>query len=156
MALRLHNCLNHSHSSTATGMASAQVGQGSHSGSKSMQRQIVEPFAALGQLSYAPATHTTVVTTTTTTTTSFPPMFINAPRNLRDRDPKLYPLASSPAPESIRRFCFDAGGAQACFQESDDVGQSLQEVCLTFSPTCVSSPQSFLAHYAFVPKSRSS
>lgn len=87
----------------------------------------MEPYATLGQLSYAPATHTTVVTTTTTTTTSFPPILLSAPRNLKERDPKVYPLASSPAPESIRRFCFDVAGTQACFSEADNVEQSLQE-----------------------------
>ncbi|KAF2200316.1 WD40 repeat-like protein [Delitschia confertaspora ATCC 74209] len=97
------------------------------SGSGTVQKQTVDPFATLGHLSFAPATHTTVVTTTTTTTTSFPPILINPPRQLRERDPKEYPLAHSPAPESIRRFTFDIAGQQACFEESDDIQGSVQE-----------------------------
>ncbi|KAF2178332.1 WD repeat-containing protein pop1 [Zopfia rhizophila CBS 207.26] len=108
-------------------MASLPPALGCESGSKTLQKQIMEPYATLGQLSYAPATHTTVVTTTTTTTTSFPPMFINAPRNLKDRNTKEYPLAHSPAPEAIRRFRFDFGGTQTCFEEANDVEESLQE-----------------------------
>jgi F-box and WD-40 domain protein CDC4 len=111
-----------------TNMTSGQCGQRLEPGPKTVQRQIVEPYATLGQLSYAPATHTTVVTTTTTTTTSFPPILLSAPRSLKERDPKVYPLASSPAPESIRRFCFDVAGTQARFSEADNVEQSLQEV----------------------------
>ncbi|KAF2812568.1 WD repeat-containing protein pop1 [Mytilinidion resinicola] len=84
-------------------------------------------YATLGQLSYVPTTHTTVVTTTTTTKIDFPPILLRAPRSLVERDPKIYPLACSPAPESVRRFAFDAGGTQAYFNEADDVQQSLNE-----------------------------
>jgi hypothetical protein len=91
-------------------------------------------YAALGQLSYAPATQTTVVTTTTTTTTSFPPLILRAPRHLYDRDPKQYPLAASPTPASIRDFTFDVNGKPACFREADDVEDSLQQVCFSTQP----------------------
>jgi hypothetical protein len=86
-------------------------------------------YAALGQLSYAPATQTTVVTTTTTTTTSFPPLILRAPKHLYDRDPKQYPLAASPTPAAIRDFTFDVNGKPACFREADDLEGSLQQVC---------------------------
>src|ERR1700743_912835 len=46
------------------------------------RRHIVDPYTTLGQLSYAPATQTTIVTTTTTTTTTFPPLVMRPPRNL--------------------------------------------------------------------------
>src|ERR1700753_3665531 len=80
------------------------------------------------QLSYAPATKTTVVTTTTTTTTSFPPFLLPNPRTLRERDPKQYPLASTPTPSNLRRFSFNMGGHIACFEESSDVDAVLPDV----------------------------
>ena len=98
--------------------------------SRRAQKSVVEPFATLGKLAYAPATHTTVVTTTTTTTTSFPPILINPPLNLRERDPKEYPLARSPAPEAIRRFFFEIAGVKACFEEAENIQESVQEVCV--------------------------
>lgn len=85
----------------------------------------------MAHLSIAPATTTTVVTTTTTTTTQFPPMLFKPPRSLSERDPKEYPLANAHAPESLKKFCFDIGGEQACFQEAHDVGDSMAQVCLT-------------------------
>jgi hypothetical protein len=89
-----------------------------------------EPYT-MAHLSIAPATTTTVVTTTTTTTTQFPPLLFNPPRSLSERDPKEYPLAHAHAPESLRRFCFDVGGEQACFQEAKDVADTIAEVRLT-------------------------
>lgn len=78
-----------------------------------------------GQFTFAPATQTTVVTTTTTTTTSFPPLMIKAPHHLHDLDPKLYPLASSPTPKSIKRFCFHIGGKPTYFNEAENTSQAL-------------------------------
>lgn len=78
------------------------------------------PRSTLGRFSYAPATQTTVVTTTTTTTTSFPPLVLNGPRHLGDLDPKLYPLASSPTPPSLKKVCFELGGVPACFHEAEN------------------------------------
>ncbi|KAF9635527.1 hypothetical protein BFW01_g6422 [Lasiodiplodia theobromae] len=98
-----------------------------HEVSKTVQTQLLDPFAALGQLSYAPTTQTTVVTTTTTTTTSFPPLILNAPRHLRERDPKQYPLAASPTPQAIRDFSFSIGGREARFREADDAQSTLDE-----------------------------
>ena len=82
----------------------------------------------LGQLSYAPATQTTVVTTTTTTTTKFPPLIMKAPRHLHDLDPKVYPLADSPTPASIKKFRFNAGSHSALFREASDTDEALREV----------------------------
>ncbi|KAI9846235.1 MAG: SCF ubiquitin ligase complex subunit cdc4 [Sclerophora amabilis] len=78
------------------------------------------PHTTLGQLSYAPATQTTVVTTTTTTTTSFPPLVLKPPRHLHELDPKQYPLALSPTPQSLKKLCFDVGGTPTYFQEAED------------------------------------
>ncbi|KAF2659960.1 WD repeat-containing protein pop1 [Lophiostoma macrostomum CBS 122681] len=108
-------------------MASLPLGHGSEAVSKPAASLAVDPYSTLGQLSIAPATHTTVVTTTTTTTTSYPPILMNAPRNLKERDLKEYPLAHVPAPESIRRFFFSAGDTQACFEEANDVGVKVYE-----------------------------
>ncbi|KAH7135832.1 WD40-repeat-containing domain protein [Dendryphion nanum] len=105
-------------------MASNPTG---HDSEVSPRKQSIDPYATLGQLSIAPATHTTIVTTTTTTTTSFPPMFMNAPRSLMDRDAKEYPLAHAPAPESLRRFVFPAGDSQARFEEAEHAVEKVKE-----------------------------
>lgn len=94
-----------------------------------VQKQAMEPYT-MAHLSMAPATTTTVVTTTTTTTTQFPPLLFKPPRSLSERDPKEYPLAHAHAPESLRKFCFDVGGEQACFQEAKDVVDTIAEVRL--------------------------
>jgi F-box and WD-40 domain protein CDC4 len=111
-------------------MASVPSNHSGEAGSNVVQRQLVDSYATLGQLSMAPATQTTVITTTTTTTMSYPPFVMNAPRNLSERDSKEYPLAHTQAPESIRRFFFDAGGTQACFEEANDVKDKMQQVRL--------------------------
>ena len=89
----------------------------------------IRPEDVLGQFSYAPATQTTTVVTTTTTTTNFPPLRMKAPQHLYDLDPKLYPLAASPTPYSIKKLCFDVDGRPTLFQEADDTLQTLEEVC---------------------------
>ncbi|RAH74803.1 F-box/WD repeat-containing protein [Aspergillus aculeatinus CBS 121060] len=86
------------------------------------------PKAAVGQFSFAPATQTTVVTTTTTTTTTFPPMSIRPPHAMRNLDPKLYPLASSPTPPSLRNIKFELGGKQVIFHEPEDTAAKLKEL----------------------------
>ena len=92
------------------------------------QLEGIRPEDILGQFSYAPATQTTVVTTTTTTTTNFPPIMMKAPEHLFDLDPKLYPLASSPTPTSIKRLRFDVDGTPTLFQEADDTLETLEKV----------------------------
>lgn len=98
-------------------------------------QRISRPFE-IGQFSFAPATQTTVVTTTTTTTTSFPPLIIKAPKHLHDADPKLYPLAASPTPLSLKRFCFDIGGRPTVFREANDVPEAISSVRIF--PVCYS------------------
>ncbi|KAL4867756.1 hypothetical protein BDV12DRAFT_112086 [Aspergillus spectabilis] len=83
---------------------------------------------SIGQLSFAPATRTTVVTTTTTTTTTFPPLFIKPPRAIRELDPKLYPLASSPTPSALKNIKFDLGGKSVVFNEPDDTAATIEEL----------------------------
>ncbi|KAK8172170.1 WD40-repeat-containing domain protein [Phyllosticta citrichinensis] len=95
--------------------------------SQTVKTQVLDPYASLGQLSYGPATQTTVVTTTTTTTTSFPPLILNAPRHLHQRDPKQYPLAASPTPQSIKDFSFTISGREARFREANNAEQTFNE-----------------------------
>ncbi|OGM50024.1 cell division control protein Cdc4 [Aspergillus bombycis] len=88
----------------------------------------VPKTGSVGQFSFAPATRTTVVTTTTTTTTTFPPLFIKPPRATRELDPKLYPLASSPTPSSLRNIKFEIGGHSIVFNEPDDTASAVNEL----------------------------
>ncbi|KAK2757652.1 SCF ubiquitin ligase complex subunit cdc4 [Arachnomyces sp. PD_36] len=88
----------------------------------------VPSTSAIGRLSFAPATQTTVVTTTTTTTTDFPPFVMRAPRCTQELDPKLYPLASTPTPASIRNIKFEIGGKSVIFNEPDDTTSALGEL----------------------------
>ena len=83
---------------------------------------------SFGQFSFAPATQTTVVTTTTTTTTALPPLVIQPPRATRDLDTKLYPLAASPTPESLRNIKFELGGKPVIFNEPEDTTNAINEV----------------------------
>ena len=82
----------------------------------------------LAHFSFAPATTTTVVTTTTTTTTTFPPLVLKGPRHLEELDPKEYPLAITPTPPSLKRFCFDVGGRPTIFHEADHSAESYKTV----------------------------
>jgi hypothetical protein len=110
-------------------MASVTPGTGPDGRLPSVHTDAVDPYATIGQFSFAPATKTTVVTTTYTTTTTFPPLCINAPGSLGGRDPKEYPLAHVQAPESIRKIVWHAGGELACFEEADAASYKVQEVC---------------------------
>jgi F-box and WD-40 domain protein CDC4 len=84
--------------------------------------------STLGQFSFAPATQTTVVTTTTTTTTRFPPFVMRAPRRMQDLDPKLYPLAATPTPSSLKNISFDLGGKQTIFREAEDTTVAMEQI----------------------------
>lgn len=88
--------------------------------------------STIGQFSFAPTTQTTVVTTTTTTTTNFPPFVMPAPQGPQMLDPKLYPLASTPTPESIRDIRFTIGGKSIIFNEPEDTFSALDEVSIPY------------------------
>jgi F-box and WD-40 domain protein CDC4 len=47
---------------------------------------------------------------------------------MSDLDPKVYPLASTPTPASIKKMFFRFGENQAFFQEADDSAKALDEV----------------------------
>lgn len=86
------------------------------------------PTDAVGQVSFSPATQTTVVKTTTTTTVSFPPFVLNAPKDLADRDPEIFPLAAIPTPPCLKKLRFPVGSRIAQFEELDDAHQALRQV----------------------------
>ncbi|QIW99479.1 hypothetical protein AMS68_004997 [Peltaster fructicola] len=83
--------------------------------------------STLAQLTFGPATQQTIVTTTTTTTVSLPPLIIQPPRDLAERDPKQFPLIFSPTPTSIKRFCFDVNGKPTMLHEVEDVEETLSQ-----------------------------
>ena len=91
----------------------------------------------LGRFSFGPTTQTTVVTTTTTTTTSFPPLKIKAPNGVHELDPKNYPLASAPTPQSLKKLCFELDGRPTVFREADDTLHTYKEVWLPPSSFCI-------------------
>ena len=82
--------------------------------------------STMAQMSFGPATQQTVTTVTTTTTVSLPPLIMKPPKDLYERDPKQYPLAFSPTPNSIKRFCFDVNGKPTVFHESEDPAETMQ------------------------------
>jgi F-box and WD-40 domain protein CDC4 len=115
-------------------MASNPSGHGADGVSKTVHTEVMDPYATVCQVSFAPATRTTVVTTTTTTTTTMPPICVNAAGSLGERDPKDYPLARVQAPESIRKIYFESGGELACFEEANAASGTVQEVCFLGHP----------------------
>ncbi|OAX80156.1 hypothetical protein ACJ72_05519 [Emergomyces africanus] len=84
--------------------------------------------SSVGQFSFAPATQTTVITTTTTTTTSFPPLVMKGPGSSKLLDPKVYPLAATPTPDSIRDIHFDLGAASIIFNEAVDSSDAFDKL----------------------------
>ncbi|CAK1364437.1 unnamed protein product [Cercospora beticola] len=97
----------HTHTSTATTMMPPE-------------------HSTMAQMSFGPATQQTVTTVTTTTTVSLPPLVMKPPKDLYDRDPKQYPLAFTPTPSSIKRFCFDVNGRPTVFHESEDPAETMR------------------------------
>ncbi|QVM06830.1 SCF ubiquitin ligase complex subunit cdc4 [Coccidioides posadasii str. Silveira] len=85
------------------------------------------PKPTIGQFSFAPTTQTTIVTTTTTTMTKFPPLIMHPPRVLQSLDPKQYPLAAAPTPESLRDIRFNLNGKSIVLHEPDDAPGALAE-----------------------------
>ncbi|KAJ3051144.1 SCF ubiquitin ligase complex subunit cdc4, partial [Rhizophlyctis rosea] len=68
---------------------------------------------------------TTVVTTTTTTTTAYPPLYIPpAPQAGSSHD---YPLAHTPTPPVLKKFCFDLNGVPTHFRELDLLDSEIEK-----------------------------
>ncbi|KAK3831017.1 MAG: hypothetical protein J3R72DRAFT_249338 [Linnemannia gamsii] len=70
--------------------------------------------------SLAPMTTTTVVTTTTTTSTEYPPLYFKPPPIPANLDPKIFPLADTPTPPALKKFCFDLNGQPTFFRENQE------------------------------------
>ncbi|PGG99063.1 hypothetical protein AJ79_08697 [Helicocarpus griseus UAMH5409] len=98
------------------------------SGNRNDKMDRLPPNSSIGQFSFAPATQTTVITTTTTTTTNFPPLVMKAPGSSRPLDPKIYPLAATPTPDSIRDIRFNLGDTSVVFNESKDPSGTFNEL----------------------------
>jgi F-box and WD-40 domain protein CDC4 len=47
---------------------------------------------------------------------------------MQDLDPKLYPLASTPTPSSLRNISFDLEGKQTIFREAEDATVAMEEI----------------------------
>ncbi|CAD0021706.1 unnamed protein product [Aureobasidium pullulans] len=90
--------------------------------------QDMSPYTTMAHVAFAPATQQTVVTTTTTTTVTLPPLLIRPPRDMLSRDPKQYPLASTPTPSSLQRFSLDVGGTPIVYQEAENAQSSLDKL----------------------------
>lgn len=83
--------------------------------------------STVAQLSFGPATQQTVTTVTTTTTISLPPLIMKPPNRLEERDPKQYPLAFSPTPSHLKRFCTDVHGRPIQFHEEEDPQETVRK-----------------------------
>jgi hypothetical protein len=49
---------------------------------------------------------------------------------MQDLDPKLYPLAATPTPASLKNICFQFAGKPTLFTEAEDAHVTLKEVSL--------------------------
>ncbi|KAI7829550.1 hypothetical protein BC939DRAFT_10889 [Gamsiella multidivaricata] len=78
--------------------------------------------------SLAPMTTTTVVTTTTTTSTEYPPLYFKPPPIPAHLDPKIFPLADTPTPPALKKFCFDLNGQPTFFRENQENEQTMGQL----------------------------
>ena len=81
----------------------------------------------VAQVSFGPAIQQTVTTVTTTTSVSLPPLVIHPPKHLDERDPKQYPLAFSPTPAYLKRFCTDIHGQPIRFVEGENARATIRK-----------------------------
>ncbi|KAF8951502.1 SCF ubiquitin ligase complex subunit cdc4, partial [Entomortierella lignicola] len=78
--------------------------------------------------SLAPMTTTTIVTTTTTTSTEYPPLYFKPPPIPAHLDPKIFPLADTPTPPALKKFCFDLNGQPTFFRENQEGEQTMGQL----------------------------
>ena len=117
---------------------------GSNNHKTGRQKNLSSSAEVLGQFSFAPATQTTIVTTTTTTTTNFPPLIMRAPNHLHQLDAKLYPLAASPTPSTLKKLKFNLEGKPILFCEADDAESTLHNVSFNSNLVTISSEKSLI------------
>ena len=91
------------------------------------QHSMPHQQSTVAQLSFGPATQQTVTTVTTTTTICLPPLVMKPPKQLEERDPKQYPLAFSPTPSNLKRFCTDIHGRPIRFQEEENPQETVRK-----------------------------
>ena len=53
---------------------------------------------------------------------------MKAPNHLSQLDPKLYPLAASPTPSTLKKLKFNLEGKATLFCEADDTESTLRKV----------------------------
>ncbi|KAJ3380075.1 SCF ubiquitin ligase complex subunit cdc4 [Entophlyctis sp. JEL0112] len=90
--------------------------------SHQVQQRFAPPASVRRAAQFALAPHavtTTVVTTTTTKITEFSPMFIDDQKPLANLSPMDYPLANTPTPPALKKFCFDLNGVPTRLTELD-------------------------------------
>ena len=98
-----------------------------HTSTSTDSHNMPPQHSTVAQLSFGPATQQTVTTVTTTTTVSLPPLVMKPPKDLFERDPKQYPLAFSPTPNYLRRFCADVNGKPISFHEEEDAQETVRK-----------------------------
>ena len=72
------------------------------------------------------------MTTTTTKVTEYPPLLLKPPPKLRSLDLADYPLASTPTPPALKKFCFDLHGVPTHFKELDMFEDDFLQVLYSF------------------------
>jgi F-box and WD-40 domain protein CDC4 len=82
--------------------------------------------STVARMSYGPAIEQTITTVTTTKTVSLEPLVMNPPKDLNERDPKQYPLAFTPTPGYLKRFCVDVHGRPIHFHEEEDAQRAVR------------------------------
>lgn len=105
----------------------SQDGETSATSTTSTQHTMPPQHSTVAQLSFGPATQQTVTTVTTTTTVSLPPLIMKPPKDLMERDLKQYPLAFSPTPNYLKRFCTDVNGMPVRFQEDENAQETMRK-----------------------------
>ncbi len=83
--------------------------------------------STVAQVSFGPATQQTVTTVTTTTTISLNPLVIKPPKDLFERDLKQFPLALTPTPSYLKKYCVDYDGQPIHFQEEEDAQRTMRK-----------------------------
>ncbi|CAO3563033.1 unnamed protein product [Mortierella alpina] len=98
--------------------SNASSARRSSSASASASKHHRQPISTT--FSLAPMTTTTVVTTTTTTSTEYPPLYFKPPPIPAHLDPKIFPLADTPTPPALKKFCFNLNGQPTFFRENQE------------------------------------
>jgi len=102
-----------------TGMNNTPLSKSSNTSPITLPSDSTREVAALSFVVSPQTVTKTVITTTTTTTTEYPPLYLKPSLFNNQLNPSLYPLAQTPTPPSLRKFCFDLNGTPTSFRELD-------------------------------------